>query len=211
VEVQTAEDCVQALSSAVSFMRNIEIKAKATLEQQQMAREYLIKTNATFKGQDHQIDTYFKVPKGRLKLRSGNIENALVQYSRPDEKGPKESKYRLVEAVKGLKEALSEALDVLIEVEKYREIYYHGITKIHLDHVVGLGYFIEIEVRDEDEVREEKKLRQQCDWYMEQFNIKPEDLFSCSYSDLLLDAPAARMIAKEVVDYGRREEGQAAP
>lgn len=43
-----------------------------------MVREILRSKFADFKGVDHQIDTYFKVNKGRLKLR--DIENFLVYY-----------------------------------------------------------------------------------------------------------------------------------
>jgi hypothetical protein len=32
--------------------------------------------------EDHQKDTYYNVPDGRLKLREGNIENALIWYQR---------------------------------------------------------------------------------------------------------------------------------
>jgi len=48
---------------------NIEIKAKSN--NQDAIREILKAKNADFKGVDHQIDTYFKVHNGRLKLREG--------------------------------------------------------------------------------------------------------------------------------------------
>lgn len=59
---------------------NIEIKAKST--QQDKIRKILKDLGADFKGTDHQIDTYFNVVSGRLKLREGNIENALIHYER---------------------------------------------------------------------------------------------------------------------------------
>ena len=40
--------------------------------------------NPEFKRLDHQIDTYFNVSKGRLKLREGNIENSLINYDRAE-------------------------------------------------------------------------------------------------------------------------------
>jgi adenylate cyclase class IV len=46
---------------------NIEIKAKST--DQNRVRDVLKSRNADFKGVDHQIDTYFNVNFGRLKLR----------------------------------------------------------------------------------------------------------------------------------------------
>jgi len=42
-------------------------------------------------GEDHQKDTYFNVPFGSLKLREGNIENALIHYHCPDILGAKPS------------------------------------------------------------------------------------------------------------------------
>jgi len=59
---------------------NIEIKAKSN--NQDKIRELLKSKHADFKGVDHQIDTYFKVNFGRLKLREGNIENNLIHYNR---------------------------------------------------------------------------------------------------------------------------------
>ena len=54
-------------------IKNFEFKAKVdNLEEYE---NKLLKLNPFFKGTDHQIDTYFNVSKGRLKLREGNIEN----------------------------------------------------------------------------------------------------------------------------------------
>ena len=58
---------------------NIEIKARCA--QPEKATQILRRKGADFKGLDHQTDTYYKVPKGRLKLRRGNIENTLIFYS----------------------------------------------------------------------------------------------------------------------------------
>jgi len=50
---------------------NVEIKARcAHLDE---ARKVLQELGADYKGTDHQTDTYFVVPNGRLKLRQGNI------------------------------------------------------------------------------------------------------------------------------------------
>ena len=58
----------------------IEIKAKS--KTQEKVRDLLLANDAAFKGEDHQIDTYFNVANGRLKLREGNIENNLIHYIR---------------------------------------------------------------------------------------------------------------------------------
>ncbi len=68
---------------------NIEIKARSS--KNPAIRAYLKKQNAIFKGIDHQVDSYFEVKEGRMKLREGNIENSLIFYRRSDQAGPKAS------------------------------------------------------------------------------------------------------------------------
>ena len=72
-------------------MHNIEIKANCS--KPELLHEKLFELGADFIGTDHQIDTYFNVPDGRLKLREGNIENALIGYSRPDQPDAKRSEF----------------------------------------------------------------------------------------------------------------------
>ena len=165
---------------------NVEIKAKCT--NQEEIRTLLKREKAEFKGTDHQIDTYFKVNNGRLKLREGNIENYLIYYERANESGPKTAGVTLLETKPNspLKQMLSNALGVLVEVNKKREIYFIGNVKIHLDEVVGLGAFVEIEARDVDGKIAGEKLLQQCQKYVKLFKIQEEDLLKESYSDLLL-------------------------
>ena len=65
---------------------NVEIKAKSN--RQEEIRKILLDLKADFKGEDHQIDTYFNVNRGRLKLREGNIENNLIHYLRKKKSTP---------------------------------------------------------------------------------------------------------------------------
>lgn len=168
---------------------NIEIKAKSTNHMQ--IKEILKSLNADFKGTDHQIDTYFKTSHGRLKLRQGNIENSLIGYKRENKEGPKQSDVFLYnvdpkERTK-LKEALANTLGILVEVDKKREIYFINNVKFHLDSVKGLGNFVEIEAIDKDLTLGKEKLLEQCNKYMELFDISSQDLISVSYSDMLLE------------------------
>lgn len=64
-------------------MKNIEIKARCT--DPKKTEEILLSNGAEFKGIDNQTDTYFNVKEGRLKIRQGNIENALIFYSRKND------------------------------------------------------------------------------------------------------------------------------
>jgi predicted adenylyl cyclase CyaB len=164
---------------------NIEIKAKCY--NQDKIREILKSKGADFRGIDHQIDTYFRVNTGRLKLREGNIENALVFYNRSDQEGPKQSNVTLlkVEPKSEIKDILTKALGVLIVVDKLREIYFIENIKFHIDSVKNLGKFVEIEAIDTGDIPK-AKLEEQCKHYLELFGIKKEDMISVSYSDLLL-------------------------
>ena len=167
---------------------NVEIKARCS--DQQRIKDYLKDHGADFKGIDHQIDTYFRVPKGRLKLREGNIENYLVQYQRADQAGPKEALVILYRSDPdaNLKEVLTHALDVLVVVDKQREIAFIDNVKFHLDTVTGLGTFMEIEAIDRDGSIGKEKLYEQCQKYLREMNIDPSDLLEGSYSDLLMEA-----------------------
>ena len=169
----------------MSFL-NVEIKAKCNNPEN--IRRYLLANNADFKGTDEQLDTYFNVPNGRLKLREGNIENNLIFYERTDQSGPKNSHFNLVkvEDAKGLKEVLKKSNGLKVVVKKKREIYYISNVKFHIDEVPGLGSFVEIEAGNVFVDLSQKELKEQCDFYMREFGIEPEDLIEVSYSDMLM-------------------------
>ncbi|MFA6227647.1 MAG: class IV adenylate cyclase [Patescibacteria group bacterium] len=166
---------------------NIEIKAKSNNHEK--VRELLKSNNADFRGVDHQIDTYFKVNHGRLKLREGNIENYLVYYERENKEGPKQSDVILFKSdpESSLKLILVNANGILTIVDKKREIYFMGNVKFHIDTVEKLGTFVEIEAIDEDGSIGKNKLLEQCKEYLKLFDIPESDLISVSYSDLLIE------------------------
>ena len=166
---------------------NVEIKARCT--NPAFIRDYLLSNNAEFRGTDEQTDTYFQVPHGRLKLREGNIENNLIYYERSNQAGPKDSHFQLVKIkdAAGLKEALARANGIKTVVKKKREIYYIANVKFHIDEVPGLGSFVEIEAGNILADLSKEQLKEQCDYYLQAFNIQPEDLIEVSYSDMLLD------------------------
>ena len=86
----------------------------------------------------HQDDTFFAVPKGRLKLRVfGDGSGELIHYNRPDATGPKLSDYVLVPAPEpdSLREALTRACGLIGRVRKHRILVLVGPTRIHLDQV----------------------------------------------------------------------------
>lgn len=170
----------------------IEIKARSV--EQDKIRQIIQSHECDFKGIDRQVDTYFKVFNGRLKLREGSLENYLVQYSRTDQSGPKLSEVTLCsyDPQSNLKNILSAACGILAVVDKKREIYFIDNVKFHLDIVEELGTFVEIEAIDEDGTRGQELLHEQCQHYLDLFGIEKQDLIAVSYSDLLLEKQQMR-------------------
>lgn len=171
---------------------NIEIKARCTAVAQQRIRRFLEHQQADYRGADHQLDTYFKVPNGRLKLRQGKLENHLIHYERQNQAGPKQSDVTLYEShpngAEDLKTILTASLGVLTVVDKTRHIYFIENVKFHLDEVRGLGYFAEIEAIDRDGSHGRERLLRQCREYIKALQIEEDHLVSESYSDLLIAA-----------------------
>lgn len=164
---------------------NIEIKARSS--RHDAIRVILESLQADFRGIDHQVDTYFECPNGRLKLREGHIEQSLIFYARSDQAGPKASEVYLHQVQEGptLKETLRAAYGVWKVVDKQRAIYFIENVKFHLDEVKGLGTFVEIEAIDEHGHIGKDTLHTQCQHYMDLFGIQPDELISHSYSDMV--------------------------
>src|SRR5690606_8351285 len=112
---------------------NFEFKARASdiaaLEQK------LLELNPIYIGEDLQVDTYFNVEKGRLKLREGTIENSLIYYERSNIAGAKQSDVLLYPHTpeKVLKDILTKAHGILVIVHKTRSIYFIDNVKFHFD------------------------------------------------------------------------------
>lgn len=165
---------------------NIEFKASTD---RLVALEALLQEHGpVFIGEDHQVDTYFYVQKGRLKLREGNIENALIHYEREDFAGAKSSRVLLYQhqSDRILKEILIKTLGIKVVVDKLRKIYFINNVKFHFDTVMDLGTFIEVEAIDKDGSIGKEKLQAQCDEYAALLGIKAEDFCPLSYSDMIL-------------------------
>jgi len=150
-----------------------------------------------FIGIDHQIDTYFNVPIGRLKLREGNIENALISYNREDRAEAKKSEITLYrhQPDDALKSILTEQFGVKAIVDKNRKIYFIDNVKFHFDVVKDLGTFMEVEAIDAESEYSIDELKNQCDYYFTFFGLKKADLIDKSYSDLIIEKRSLGNIA----------------
>ena len=160
---------------------------KARSDRNSELEKRLQQLNPRFTGEDHQVDTYFNVLKGRLKLREGVIENALIYYERTDIAYAKQSDVSLYRCNpdKSLKDVLTVALGIKTVVEKRRRIWFADNVKIHFDKVEGLGEFVEVEAINMNGNVSIEKLQEQCRQFANLFEIKFEDYISCSYSDLM--------------------------
>lgn len=165
---------------------NFEFKARHSNVRE--AEKSLLEQNPRFVGEDHQIDTYFNVPNGRLKLREGTIEQSLIFYERTNTAGAKQSNVTLYnhQPDPSLKQVLAQALGVKTIVDKKRKIYFIENVKFHFDTVEGLGEFVEVEAIDKDGTIGIDKLKEQCNYYQALLGVGDKDFMAESYSDMLL-------------------------
>ncbi len=171
-------------------MNILNIEIKAWCNDPDYIEKILLLRNARFAGIDHQIDTYFHSPDGRLKLREGNIERSLIHYNRIEIKDLKKSEvliYKPPGDTTSLKKILEKNLGIKVVVNKKRKIYFIDNVKFHLDTIDGLGSFVEIEAIDDTLQLGEEKLRAQCQMYMKLFKIRNSELIDRSYSDMILE------------------------
>jgi predicted adenylyl cyclase CyaB len=164
---------------------NIEIKARVRdFAALQSRAEALSDTPVQIIPQE---DTFFNVPKGRLKLRQlGPAHGQLVYYERPDQDGPKRSNYLLAATADpaALKTALTAALGVRGVVRKTRLLYLAGQTRIHLDDVESLGQFMELEVVLEAG-QTDTEGQAIAEDLMHKLGVQPSDLLEGAYMDML--------------------------
>ena len=126
--------------------RNLELKAvdldpAATLQA-------ALALGAEEEGTLVQRDTYFHAVTGRLKLREAPPEPAqLIGYARADRADASVSAYEIAPVFDpvALGGVLAQTLGVRAVVEKARRLLLWRGVRIHLDRVVGLGDFVEIE------------------------------------------------------------------
>lgn len=171
--------------------QNIEIKARAN----NFARQLSLATELSDQSLEvlKQVDTFFRVPHGRLKLREFPDQAAqLIFYHRPDTDGPKLSEYQITktEDPQGLKGVLGKAYGVQQTVKKVRNLLMLGRTRLHFDIVEDLGEFIELEVvlGDTDAIEAGQEEAQKL---MNALEIDQSDLIDVAYADLLQQKAAS--------------------
>ena len=164
---------------------NIEIKARvADPASKRALAERLAGAPPTVLHQQH---TFFPSPHGRLKLRQlSDTHGELIAYHRADVSGTKQSDYLLyrTDVPTELRATLASALGTGVVVTKTRLLFLVGQTRIHLDEVVGLGSFLELEVvlAGGQLPNDGHRIARQI---MAALEVDETDLIDCAYADLL--------------------------
>jgi homotetrameric cytidine deaminase len=179
-------------------MRNVELKARDPDPARTL--ELALKLGASDEGEIEQRDTYFGGSRARVKLREQTPgDDELIAYRRPDGEEARVSDYLRVavpDAAK-LKEALDAAYGTKVVVAKKRRLLLWENVRIHLDDVEGLGSYMELEgLVDGDDTG---PAAQRVGRLRTELRIDDANLVSGSYSDLLLDTPAALLDAARAV------------
>jgi predicted adenylyl cyclase CyaB len=169
--------------------RNVEIKAR--MAERARVLDCLLPLATSGPTEISQDDTFFKAVSGRLKLRDfGDGRGELIYYKRADEVGPKTSFYIRTPTAEpdALRQALTLAHGQIGRVRKQRTLYLVGRTRVHLDRVMDLGDFIELEVvLDDDETPESGT--QEARRLMAALGIAEAMLVRGAYLDLLTRHP----------------------
>jgi predicted adenylyl cyclase CyaB len=165
---------------------NLEIKAPVADPAAFRAKASALATETV--GVDDQVDTYFRVPHGRLKLRESSLSGAqLIPYQRPDDDGPRRADYQVLPVADpgGLKALLGEMLGVHRVVRKRREIWLYQNVRIHLDAVGDLGDFMELEAVFDGTPAAEAEQQRKVAYLMKELGVSDVELIATSYEALL--------------------------
>lgn len=185
-EMQSAEDEIRVAQMGPARW-NLELKAID--RDPEGSREICEGLGAETKGVLVQEDTYFDVPRGRLKLRrERGVSAHLIAYERSNDSGQRQSRYRIVEVKDDLEleAALAGALGITVVVRKARQLFLYKGVRIHLDRVDGLGNFIEFEGVATPENSDLARFEALLANLRHSLGIQEADLIGRSYSDLAL-------------------------
>lgn len=165
--------------------RNLELKARDHDRQGSLDRCASI--GAEDQGMLQQLDTYFAVSAGRLKLREEVSRAELIFYERADESSERASDYLIapVAQPQELKAVLAATLGTRMVVEKARRLFLWRNVRIHLDTVQELGEFIELEALGAEADEKASLQKTRIAELREALEIEDADLLAGGYADLL--------------------------
>ncbi|MFZ1321988.1 MAG: class IV adenylate cyclase [Ignavibacteria bacterium] len=165
------------------FDKNYEIKCK--IPDIAKFRKIFKNESSYLYSKELQTDIYYKVKKGRLKLRIIKNEYAnLIFYERSDKTKIRTSSYIISRTndFKQLDNILRSQFKVLTVVSKVRNIYIKENVRIHLDRLKKLGDFLEIEIIYKDIKSAKKQMKE----LIEFLELNKNEFIKHSYSDMLI-------------------------
>jgi adenylate cyclase, class 2 len=163
--------------------KNLELKS--LYDSLARAKRIARAIGAAHKGTLRQVDTYFSMRFGRLKLREIDGEKSeLIYYERANAKRSRYSDYRIVPLTepRSARDAFRRLFGISVVVRKKRTLFLYQNARIHIDSVQRLGTFIEFEVVVN---RGKKQARALMQFLRKEFRIDPASLVAGSYSDML--------------------------
>lgn len=163
----------------------ISARIKAKYEDHNHVKAVIKSVGAIQKGLDYQIDTYFDVPSGTLKLREGNLENFLI-FTAPRDKEKENVLVHTLLPNSSLKQILMNVFKPLIVVYKSREVFNLDKVRFNLDDVKDLGKFIGIDIRDKPDGMSYLDMLERLNYYTDLLGVDMQNCITCSYGSLLL-------------------------
>jgi predicted adenylyl cyclase CyaB len=166
-------------------MRNLEIKVR--LDSVGVRSDTL--NFAEHRGLMEQVDTYYLVGERRLKVREARNTSEVIFYVRKLIEGTKDSHYYRIGVssifILALKALLKIIFGKKVVVEKKRDLYLYKHTRIHIDTVLGLGNFLELETVCSSDTEYEECMHEHEE-VIDLLHLGKYQTIAGSYSDLLL-------------------------
>ena len=172
-------------------MKNLELKAE--LRDPNLARIICKNMGASLIVKLRQTDVYYNVARGRLKKRTSiAVDRAVgspepieyIFYERENRVDAKISQYHIYTHAQ-VQERFGQApLPEWLTVEKNRELFLYNSVRIHIDDVIGLGWYFEFEILV-DENTDMELANELADKLKATFLPALGEPIATSYSDLL--------------------------
>jgi len=163
--------------------KNYEIKCKIDNDRELVS--FLRSQRKYYHRKENQVDIYYRVKKGRLKLRIINFSyGSLIGYDRDEKNDMRISRYDVASTSEfgELRSILDQHFKAIAAVEKSRDIFVRKNVRIHVDRVKKLGTFLEIEIIYENF----QKARKQMNELIKELKLNRKNFIKKSYSDLII-------------------------
>lgn len=163
----------------------VNLEIKVPIEKPQKLKSIVEKAGGKLIYSCRQIDVYYKIKNGRMKVRDSSGERSVIFYNRVEDGSERWSRFEAlkVDSAKLWIKFFDNFLDRLVVVDKHRTLYYLKNTRIHFDKIKNLGNYIELETKI---VRTKEQARKEFNEICELLALDLNNQILESYSDLLL-------------------------